>query len=81
MNKGDTMNSKKDIPLVLAMDEAENKLLKTVNEVINDYNLPCFLIKPIIDKISIQITNGAKNELVTAKNEFAYKNALEEGKK
>ena len=66
---------KNDMPLVLAMDEAENALVNVVNELIRDYKLPAYLIERIIDKIHYQIQEAAKKELVGAKNEYARKSA------
>lgn len=71
------MGEKNDIPLVLAMDEAENELVNVVNEIITDYKLPAYLIERIIDKIHYQIKEAAKQELVNAKNEYARKCAEE----
>lgn len=67
------MDNKKDIPLILAMDEAEKKLVNTVNEVLADYKLPSYLLEMIIDKIHYQLRDSAKTELVTVKNEYARK--------
>ena len=69
------MCEKNDLPLVLAMDEAENKLVKTVNEIITDYSLPAYLLETLIDKIHRQIKDAAKSELVNAKKEVARKSA------
>lgn len=75
-------NLKNDTPLILVMNEAEDKLTTTINDMLSDYHLPCYLLEMIVDKIHRQLKDVAKNELVTAKNEYARKCAkttLEEG--
>ena len=67
-----------DIPLVITMNNAETALVNTVNELLS--NLPCYLLEPLIDKIYRQIKEGAKKELVTAKNEYARKCAETDAK-
>lgn len=67
------MDSNNDMPLILAIDEAEKRLVDTVNEVIADYNLPSYFLETIIDKIHHQLKDSAKKELVTVKNEYARK--------
>lgn len=54
-------------PLVLALDEAENELVNTVNELIAKYNIPCYLLELIFDKIHRQLKDGAKKEIVSAR--------------
>ncbi len=66
-----------DIPLVIAMNNAETALTNTVNELLSI--LPCYLLEPLLDKIHRQVKDGAKKELVTAKNEYARKCAETEG--
>ena len=56
-------------PLVLALDEVENELVNTVNELITKYNIPCYLLELIFDKIHRQLKDGAKKEIISARNQ------------
>ena len=60
-------------PLIMDIDEAENKLINSVNAVISEYSLPAYILEMIFEKIHHQIRESAKTELVTVKNEYARK--------
>ena len=70
------MEEKKEIPLVITMNNAETKLVSTINELLSE--LPCYLLEPLLDKVYRQVKDGAKKELVAAKNEYARKNVKTE---
>ena len=54
-------------PLIIALLEAEQALAGAVNTVIQEQQLPCYLIEPIIDKIHRQLLDGKAAELAAAK--------------
>ena len=54
-------------PLVIVLAEAEQTLAGAVNAVIQQTQLPCYLIEPIIDKIHRQVLDGKTAELAAAK--------------
>ena len=56
-------------PTILALQEAEQALVGTVNDILKS-GVPCFFLELIIDKIHHQITNGAKQELAQASAQF-----------
>lgn len=69
----------KSKPLILAMDEAEKELINTVNRLMNENNLPCYLFEVIVDKIHRQLKEGAQGELLRAKNAVKNTPKTEEG--
>lgn len=54
--------------LVIRMDEAETELVNAVNGIMQKYELPCFLLECIIDKIHRQVINGKATELQEARS-------------
>ena len=61
--------SKKSKPLILAMQEAESALVKTVNEIMQD--VPCYFVEIIFDKIHRQLKDGASKEVANARTRYA----------
>ena len=57
-----------DKELVLRMDGAEQDIVRGMNDIMQKYNLPCFLIEPIIDKVHRQLIDGKLSEITAAKN-------------
>lgn len=57
-------------PLMLAMRDAESKLVKTVNEVLHEDNIPCYFLEMLLDKIHRQIKDGAGKELAQANAQY-----------
>ena len=55
--------------IVLVMDEVENELVSTVNELMAKYDLPCYLLELIFDKIHRQLKDGAKKEIVAERRQ------------
>lgn len=62
------MSNKK--PLIIAMEEAEQTLVSTVNAVLKS-GVPCYFLERIFDKIHRQITDGAKQELAQTSRQYA----------
>lgn len=64
------INIKNNIPLIIAMEETEDKLVRTVNDLLTTYDLPCYLLEGIVDKIHRRLKDEAKKELIAVKNEY-----------
>lgn len=63
------MNNTKQKNLILAVNEAEQALVKTVNGILAS-GVPCFFLEMIIDKIHGQIKDGAKQEISVEREKF-----------
>ena len=53
--------------LIIRVVEAENDLVSSVNQILQKYNLPFFLIEPVVEKIHQQILEGKAAELAAAR--------------
>ena len=60
----------KSKPMLLAMNEAEQALVGTVNSILAS-GVPCYCLELILDKIHNQIKDGAKQELARESAQFA----------
>lgn len=58
----------------LALDNAEKQLVAAVNAIIKEYNLPCYLLEPIFDKVHRVIRDGKERELADARQKEATEN-------
>ena len=54
-------------PLILEMDEAKKEIIQVINNAIQVRKLPCYLLDTILSEISLQIKEGAEQELAMAK--------------
>ena len=63
--------NEKSKPLMLAMRDAEARLVKCVNEVIQEEKIPSYFLEIIIDKIHHQVKDGASKELAQVSAQFA----------
>lgn len=61
----------KSKPLILAMQDAEKKLVNCVNEVIQVEKIPFYFLEIIMDKIHQQVKAGAGKELANASAQYA----------
>lgn len=61
------MENKNDRPLVIMLDDAKTELTQCINHLLNDYNLPCYLIEPILADMYTQVKAGANKELAAAR--------------
>ena len=61
----------KSKPLILAMQDAEKKLVNCVNEVLQVDKVPCYFLEIILDKIHQQVKAGAGKELANASAQYA----------
>ena len=67
----------KSKPLILAMQDAEKKLVKCVNEVLQVDKVPCYFLEIIMGKIHQQVKSGAERELTIASEQYAAENPVE----
>lgn len=64
-------------PLMLAMQDAESKIAKCINEVIAGEKIPCYFLEIILDKIHRQIKDGAGKELAKVSAQYASEKPAE----
>lgn len=64
------IENKNDRPLVITLDEAKTELTQCINNLLQGYNLPCYLIEPMLADMYTQVKMGAKNELAAARNQI-----------
>lgn len=69
-----------DRELSLRMDDAEKELFKTANAIIEKYNLPFFIMEPMVDKMHRQFIDGKNREIAAAKAREAAASPKEETK-
>ena len=62
---------KNDRELILRMTEAEQELVDAANAIMQKYNLPCFLVEPMVGRIHAQLQQGKQMELTQAKEREA----------
>lgn len=60
----------KQKPLILEMDEARAEIIQVINKAVQVHKLPCYLIDMILSEVSTQIKEGAKQELIMARQQF-----------
>lgn len=58
---------KNDRELVIAMEEAEKHLTKTVAGIMQEHGLPCFLMECVVDKLHHRLIEGKASELEAAR--------------
>lgn len=56
-----------NIELCISLESAENELFSAANTIMQNYNLPCYLMEPIVDKLHRAIMDGKNKELAAAK--------------
>lgn len=49
-------------PLVIRIKEAEKALLDSINKVMQEQELPCYIIEPIIEKLHDKVSRSAQAE-------------------
>ena len=60
------MDNKKE--LVVALADAEQAAVATINAIMQENGLPCYLMEPIVDKIHQLLLDGKRSELTEARN-------------
>lgn len=58
-----------DTPLIVKMDEAKTSIVTLINDIMQQKQLPCYLLEPMMAEIYAQIREGAKSELEMAKKQ------------
>ena len=56
-------------PLIVKMERAKTSIVEFVNNIMQQEQLPCYLLEPTISQIYTQIKEGARNELEMAKQQ------------
>ena len=69
-----------DTPLIIRMDEAKKSIVKFINDIMQQNQLPCYLREPTISEIYSEIRNGANNELEMAKQQMEQEVAKQQKK-
>ena len=68
----------KSTPLILRLREAKDMIITVINSAIQEKELPCYLIEPIISEIHNQVSNAALKEYENAKRQNAETEAKKE---
>lgn len=61
--------------LCLRLEAAEQELLTACNEIMQKYELPCYLLEPIVNKLHRGVRDGKAAELAEAKQREECENA------
>lgn len=67
---------KEQRPLILEIEDAKQEIIQSVNKAIQR-GLPCYVIDMILSEIYTQVKEGAKNELVMAKQQVEATNTVQ----
>lgn len=68
-------------PLIVKMERAKTSIVEFVNNIMQQEQLPCYLLEPTISEIYTQIKEGARNELEMAKQQMEQEMAEQQAKK
>ena len=66
-----------DKPLIIRLNEVKAELFSAINKAIQQDDLPCYLLEPIVSEMLAQIRDGARNELQMAREQM---NNIEQNK-
>lgn len=61
-------------PIILEMDEVKKEIVDLVNKSIQVRKLPFYFIDLILSDVCAQIKEGAKNEIMVAREQMAQNN-------
>ncbi len=67
-------------PLIVKMERAKTSIVEFVNNIMQQEQLPCYLLEPTISEIYTQIKEGARNELEMAKQQMEQDTAKQQKK-
>lgn len=67
-------------PLIVKMERAKTSIVEFVNNIMQQEQLPCYLLEPTISEIYTQIKEGARNELEMAKQQMEQEVAKQQKK-
>ena len=56
-----------DRPLILRMEEAKIELTESINNIMQKYELNCYLLEPTFAELYSQVKASAQNELAQAR--------------
>lgn len=57
----------KQRPIILKLEDAKQELVSCINNIINNHQLNCYLIEPMITEVYEQIKTSARRELAQAR--------------
>lgn len=66
-------------PLVITLNEVKTAMASVINGAIQQENLPCYLLEPIMAELLAQLRDGARGELQMAIQEQMQNENTEEG--
>ena len=58
-------------PLIITLSEFKNTMASVINNAIQQENLPCYLMEPIVSEFLAQLRDGARNEMQMVQNQMA----------
>ena len=56
-------------PMVIEVDEFKKELVKVINDAVRVRRIPYFILEPILNDVTMQVRDGAKEELRYAKQQ------------
>lgn len=56
-------------PFILEIDEAKKEIIQSINNAIQVHKLPFYILDMVLEGITAQVKEGAKNELEMAKQQ------------
>ena len=62
-------HKKSPIPMVIEVDEFKQSIVQLVNDAVRVRRIPYFILEPILSDITMQVREGAKEELRYAKQQ------------
>ena len=57
-------------PLIMAADEAKQALVNAINEIIQTYNIPFFMLEPTMKSLYDEVVINAQQERIQAKEQY-----------
>lgn len=57
-------------PIILELEEAKNEIAQSINMILQNHKIPCYLIEPTIVDLLAQVREVAKNELAMAREQM-----------
>lgn len=57
-------------PLIIAADEAKQALVNAINEIIQTYNIPFFMLEPTMKSLYDEVSMNAQQERIQAREQY-----------
>lgn len=57
------------MPLILALEEAKKELDELIVRLSKEYNLPCYLLVPIVSDLLYRLEDGKRKEIEMARKQ------------